>query len=120
MLVANYHPDDEDLIPPHIKSFEYSFTKARPNTTELPVIKSAMRAMNQDEEEQTAKSTPILNSRLQKLLGLYFQPNGDSSETGRKLLAKANSKLACVKIPKNSGPSVCSDLSKIYITPSVN
>ena len=102
------------------KSFKYSIAKACPNTSELPVINAERRSIDQSEDEQALKPSSIISNRLQKLLGLYFQPNGDSSETGRKLIAKANSKLAGVKIPKGSGTSVCSDLSKIYITPTVN
>ena len=47
-------------------------------------------------------------------------PSGDSSETGKKLLSKARSKLASVNIPKSSGPSICAELSKVYIAPTVN
>ena len=57
---------------------------------------------------------------LQRLLGLIFNPDGDSSDTGKMLVKKAKSKLENVNIPKSAGPSICSLLSQVYVTPTIN
>ena len=116
--VTNIHEDDLDNVPQNFPSFEYSYAQAKPRHAKLPIVKATRRP------NPTNKCKQKYNDQKEKeiihrLLGIFFNNNGDSSQTGKVLVNKAKEKMANGRIPKG-GPSLAALITNTYYVPTIN
>ena len=120
-MVFNVHPDNTHLVPEIFDSFEYSFAQARPETTQLPVTCATKRKEPGQEMGDNAPDLATMDkATLQRQLGILFIKSGNSSATGKMLLAKARAKIRETRIPRGCGPNTCPLFASTYLTPTIN
>ena len=118
--LANVDQEIAHELPAHVKTFEYSFQKAKPKTSDMPVNISLKQtiSMNDEDEHIHTPSTRITNTP-QTILGTSFTLDGDSSHTGKRIIQKTQKKLREVPIPQGASPSAAKNIANTYVTPAL-
>ena len=87
--LANVDPMAAGEIPPHVQTFEYSFSLAKPRMSNMPVLISLSPITYPETTNDGINTTPNrITNNPQTLLGTTFDLTGESSYTGLKLIQK--------------------------------
>ena len=89
---CNVSPDNWDIIPDHVETFEHSFECAKPRTSMMPIKASLRRPPENATDDENMKYNRTIDE-IRRIIGVFFNASGDSSPTGLKLIEKARKQI---------------------------